>query len=305
MPPRRRASEERDAHDWTAGRRTRRVRNRHGRPRRRAAGPRWPVPAGGTAARLRVAMLAPPWIRVPPPGYGGIESVVGCWRTGSCAAATRSRCSRRPVPVGRARRAAAGRRARTHRRDAVRGRPRRARLAVVDEAARRRRPFDVVHDHCGFTRAGDGRPHRRAGRAHGPRAVHGRHGRRSTPHTATRPGSSASAARSSTQRPTGAAIASASIPNPIDVDDWPLSAREGRLPAVDRPDDRGQGPAPRDRGRSRGRRAAGARRAGAARPGGVLRPRGRSRTSTATASATSARSAASASASCSPAPARC
>ncbi len=26
---------------------------------------------------LRIAMLAPPWIPVPPPGYGGVESVVG------------------------------------------------------------------------------------------------------------------------------------------------------------------------------------------------------------------------------------
>src|SRR5438270_10766520 len=26
--------------------------------------------------RLRVAMLAPPWIPIPPPGYGGIEFVV-------------------------------------------------------------------------------------------------------------------------------------------------------------------------------------------------------------------------------------
>jgi hypothetical protein len=26
--------------------------------------------------RLRIAMLAPPWIPVPPPGYGGIEFVV-------------------------------------------------------------------------------------------------------------------------------------------------------------------------------------------------------------------------------------
>jgi hypothetical protein len=25
---------------------------------------------------LRIAMLAPPWIPVPPPGYGGIEAVV-------------------------------------------------------------------------------------------------------------------------------------------------------------------------------------------------------------------------------------
>ena len=27
--------------------------------------------------RLRIAMLAPPWIPVPPPAYGGIETVVG------------------------------------------------------------------------------------------------------------------------------------------------------------------------------------------------------------------------------------
>ena len=26
---------------------------------------------------MRVAMLAPPWIPVPPPGYGGIEQVIG------------------------------------------------------------------------------------------------------------------------------------------------------------------------------------------------------------------------------------
>ena len=33
-------------------------------------------PAGPTEASLRIAMLAPPWISVPAPGYGGVESVV-------------------------------------------------------------------------------------------------------------------------------------------------------------------------------------------------------------------------------------
>jgi hypothetical protein len=28
---------------------------------------------------LRVAVLAPPWIPVPPPAYGGIEAVVDLW----------------------------------------------------------------------------------------------------------------------------------------------------------------------------------------------------------------------------------
>src|SRR5277367_1251839 len=32
--------------------------------------------AGEPGVPLRVAMLAPPWISVPPPGYGGVESVV-------------------------------------------------------------------------------------------------------------------------------------------------------------------------------------------------------------------------------------
>jgi glycosyltransferase involved in cell wall biosynthesis len=33
-------------------------------------------PARVAGAPLRIAMLAPPWISVPPPGYGGVESVV-------------------------------------------------------------------------------------------------------------------------------------------------------------------------------------------------------------------------------------
>jgi hypothetical protein len=39
----------------------------------------WSVGASG--APLRVAMLAPPWIPVPAPGYGGVESVVSGSRT--------------------------------------------------------------------------------------------------------------------------------------------------------------------------------------------------------------------------------
>ena len=35
-----------------------------------------PLADGSTEPTLRIAMLAPPWISVPPPGYGGVESVV-------------------------------------------------------------------------------------------------------------------------------------------------------------------------------------------------------------------------------------
>src|SRR3982074_953765 len=41
-------------------------------PKLSVAGP----PARVAGAPLRIAMLAPPWISVPPPGYGGVESVV-------------------------------------------------------------------------------------------------------------------------------------------------------------------------------------------------------------------------------------
>ena len=47
--------------------------------RRLRAAPTRPVarlPVQPSGSPLRVAMLAPPWIPVPPPGYGGVESVV-------------------------------------------------------------------------------------------------------------------------------------------------------------------------------------------------------------------------------------
>ena len=47
---------------------------------------------------LRVAMLAPPWISVPPPGYGGVECVVSVLTQALVKRATRSRCS---VRLGR------------------------------------------------------------------------------------------------------------------------------------------------------------------------------------------------------------
>ena len=40
------------------------------------------------ARRYRVAMLAPPWIPVPPPGYGGIEVVLSLLCEGWSGAAT-------------------------------------------------------------------------------------------------------------------------------------------------------------------------------------------------------------------------
>ena len=40
------------------------------------------APTRGTAPRLRIALLAPPWVPVPPPTYGGIEQVVAALGAG-------------------------------------------------------------------------------------------------------------------------------------------------------------------------------------------------------------------------------
>jgi glycosyltransferase involved in cell wall biosynthesis len=107
----------------------------------------------GARGRMRVALLAPPWIPIPPPGYGGIELVVaelagGLVRQGHDVAllAAPGSCSDAEVVtlledthpdsigdtmvdvdhVGRA-------------------------LAVIDDAAARGRPFQIVHDHSGYT----------------------------------------------------------------------------------------------------------------------------------------------------------
>jgi glycosyltransferase involved in cell wall biosynthesis len=101
---------------------------------------------------LRVAMLAPPWIPVPSPGYGGVESVVsvltealvrrGHAVTLFCAPGSRS--SARVVTLLEE----------SHPEEIERS------LYEVDHVARAfeeidlaayDRRFDVVHDHCGFT----------------------------------------------------------------------------------------------------------------------------------------------------------
>src|SRR4029079_8587178 len=102
------------------------------------------------AEAMRVAMLAPPWIPVPPPGYGGIEQVIALLATEltergndvTLFAAPGTRSTARVLSPLEA----------PH--------PDEIQLSVyeadhvasafanVDEADE---PFDVIHDHCGFT----------------------------------------------------------------------------------------------------------------------------------------------------------
>jgi glycosyltransferase involved in cell wall biosynthesis len=102
---------------------------------------------------VRVAMLAPPWIPVPPPGYGGIEAVVALLcdelvarghdvtlfaAPGSSSAAE----LRTPLAQAHANQIGASLYESDHVASAY---------DEVDQALAEGRPFDVVHDHSGFT----------------------------------------------------------------------------------------------------------------------------------------------------------
>jgi glycosyltransferase involved in cell wall biosynthesis len=172
--------------------------------------------------RLRIAMLAPPWIPVPPPGYGGIESVVALLtrelvRAGhdvTLFAAPGSRSEARVCsPLDRA-----------HPDDIERSlheadHTARA-FALIDEQALRGRAYDVVHDHCGFT------PLAMADRLATP-LVHTLHGPFRSDEAAFyahHAGKAHVVAISQAQlaaAPHGLRVAGV-VPNPIDVQQWPL-----------------------------------------------------------------------------------
>lgn len=175
--------------------------------------------------RLRVAMLAPPWISVPPPGYGGVESVVSVLtealvRRGNevtlfCAPGSAS--SARVVPLldqsypNEIERS-------LYEVDHV------ARAFAEIDQARNEHRFDVVHDHCGFTALG------MADRLATP-LVHTLHGQFTAATTAfyTRHASKATVvAISHAQRTTAPASLGgvAVIPNPIAVQSWPMRERK-------------------------------------------------------------------------------
>lgn len=102
---------------------------------------------------LRIAMLAPPWISVPPPGYGGVEWVVssltealvrhGHEVTLFCAPGSES--SARVMPLLHS----------SHPDEIERSLFEADHVArafdEIDLAGDEGRGFDVVHDHCGFT----------------------------------------------------------------------------------------------------------------------------------------------------------
>jgi glycosyltransferase involved in cell wall biosynthesis len=179
-----------------------------------------------TTDALNIAMLAPPWIPIPPEGYGGIEQVVdllcdglvGLGHQVTLFPAPGSRSSAvvrevlpecHPDEMGMA----------LYESDHV------ARVFdVVDQMAEQDQPFDVLHDHSGFTAVAF------ASRISTP-IVHTLHG----PFTTDTGGFYRYHAQhawlvaiSEAQRasaPAGVRIAGV-VPNPIDVAGWPFKSKK-------------------------------------------------------------------------------
>jgi glycosyltransferase involved in cell wall biosynthesis len=170
--------------------------------------------------RRRIAMLAPPWIPIPPPGYGGIEFVLALLCDALvarghdvelfCAPGSRSAATVRPLldrphpeSIERA----------LFEADHV------ARAFAAIEAAAK--PFDLVHDHSGYTALA------MADRIALPLAhtVHGPFDEDTSPYYAqhARKGSLVCISQAqANMAPAGADVA-AVVYNPIDVDSWPLA----------------------------------------------------------------------------------
>ncbi|WP_187368717.1 glycosyltransferase family 4 protein [Baekduia soli] len=173
-------------------------------------------------------MLAPPWIPVPASGYGGIESVVhqlteqlaarGHGVTLFAAPGSRSSATVRsllehayPDAIGEP----------PYEADHVA-----LAMAEIDDARASGAPFDVVHDHSGFTAVAmaDRLATPMVHTIHGPfeprlGGFYGRHG-----HKAVLVAISPAQRRSAP----GDVSISAVVPNPLAVDDWPLVRDKGR-----------------------------------------------------------------------------
>jgi glycosyltransferase involved in cell wall biosynthesis len=171
---------------------------------------------------LRIALLAPPWIPVPPPSYGGIEAVVDLLGEALVArghdvtlfAAPGSRSSARitsPLETAYPDEIGSSLRESDHVACA---------WEEIDRAREHGWPFDVIHDHSGFTAVAmaDRVSTPVVHTIHGPlddmtRGFYQRHG-----HKARLVAISRSQAASA---PDGVHIADV-VPNPIVVDRWPL-----------------------------------------------------------------------------------
>jgi glycosyltransferase involved in cell wall biosynthesis len=181
----------------------------------------------GPMSGFRVAMLAPPWIAVPPPGYGGIEEVVDLL----CSALQRrgNEVTLFAAPGSRSRGAVVSPLADAHPDEIQRSLHEADHVArafeLVDAGEPGDKPYTVLHDHCGFVAVA------MADRLRTP-IVHTLHGPFDDPGVVAFYGHHGHkvhlVALSESQAgdcPAGLQTA-AVIPNPIDVAAWPLGERK-------------------------------------------------------------------------------
>lgn len=179
------------------------------------------VPRPREERPLRIAMLAPPWIAVPPPGYGGVESVVdaltealvrrGHAVTLFCAPGSKSSAKVMPL-LGVAHPDEIERS--LYEADHV------ARAFELIDGTTGSDRFDLVHDHCGFTSLAmaDRLLTPLVHTLHGPftaqtGAFYARHGHK---------GALVAISRAQLAGAPAGLRPLAVIPNPIAVKDWPL-----------------------------------------------------------------------------------
>lgn len=172
--------------------------------------------------RLHIAMLAPPWIPIPPPGYGGIEEVVALLTDALvdhqhdvelfCAPGSRSRAKVHPLldqahPESIERALFEG----DHDGRAFR---------AIDAAAAEGHPFDVVHDHSGYVALAMG------DRVATPmvHTVHGPFNHETNPYYAVNGhnGAVVCISQAQSRMAPDPAIVDGVVYNPIDVDNWPV-----------------------------------------------------------------------------------
>jgi glycosyltransferase involved in cell wall biosynthesis len=180
----------------------------------------------GDVDPLRIAVLAPPWIAVPPPGYGGIEAVIALLCEGLVArghavtlfAAPGSHSAARVHPLLEG----------AHPSEMGSSLCESDHVACawgqIDAAAELGLPFDVLHDHSGFTALA------MADRVNVPvvHTIHGPLDRDTAPFYRRHGHKARLVALSRTQAetaPAGVRIADV-VPNPIAVDRWPLRTRK-------------------------------------------------------------------------------
>jgi len=183
------------------------------------------APSAPPRRPLNIAMLAPPWISVPPPGYGGVESVVGALTEALVArghsvtlfCAPGSVSNARVVPLLDASHADEIERSLYEVDHVSRAFEEIDRAALIDG-------FDVIHDHCGFTALA------MADRIATP-MVHTLHGPFTTATAAfyarhAHKAALVSISRAQLSSAPPQLAAAATIPNPIDLRGWPLRERK-------------------------------------------------------------------------------